>query len=97
MLELSEEEEISCSAEQKHPRGSQTCLTLIPHVSSDTSTIFTIVAMSSDFYKHTLLPFYKQHEIELSASFSFLMIVSIYPVIRKLLSLKISAYVNAFL
>ena len=43
MLELSEEEEISCSAERKHPRGSQTCLTLTSRVSSDTSTIFMIV------------------------------------------------------
>ena len=43
MLELSEEEEISCSTEQKHLRGSQMCLTLTLHVSSDTSTIFTIV------------------------------------------------------
>ena len=50
MMELSEEEEISCSAERKRPRGSQACLTLTPHISSDTSTIFTIVAMSSDFY-----------------------------------------------
>ena len=44
MLELSEEEKISCSAEQKRPRGSQTCLTLTSRVSSDTSTIFTIIA-----------------------------------------------------
>ena len=44
MLELSEEEKISCVAERKRPRGSQTCLTLTSRVSSDTSTIFTIVA-----------------------------------------------------
>ena len=43
MLELSEEEEISGSVERKHPRGSQTCLTLTLRASSDTSTIFTIV------------------------------------------------------
>ena len=43
MLELSEEEGISCSTEQKHPRGSQTYLTLTLCVSSDTSTISTIV------------------------------------------------------
>ena len=83
MLELFEEEEISGSAERKRPRGSQTCLTLTPRVSSDTSTIFTIVAMSSDFYKRTLLTFYMQHEIELGVSFnlmySFLMIPSNIP------------------
>ena len=43
MFELSEEEEISCIAEQKRPRGSQTCLTLTSRVSSDTFTIFMIV------------------------------------------------------
>ena len=43
MLELSGEEEISCSTERKHPRGSQTCLTLTSRVSSNTLTIFTII------------------------------------------------------
>ena len=33
MLELSEEEEVSCSGEQKHPRGSQMCLTLTSCIS----------------------------------------------------------------
>ena len=43
MLELSEEEEISGSIEQKLPRGSQTCLILTSRLSSKTSTIFMIV------------------------------------------------------
>ena len=43
MLELSEEEGISCSAEGKRPGGSQTCLTLTLHISFDTSAIFAIV------------------------------------------------------
>ena len=43
MLELSEEEEINGSTERKHPRGFQMCLTLTSYVSSDTSTIYTIV------------------------------------------------------
>ena len=43
MLELSEEEEISGSAERKRPRGSQMCLTLTLRISSNTFTIFTIV------------------------------------------------------
>ena len=46
MLELFEEEEVSGSIERKRPRGFQTCLTLTPHKSSDTSTIFTIVIFS---------------------------------------------------
>ena len=58
MLELSEEKEISCSAEQKHPRGSQTCLTLTLHVFSDTSTNFTIVifknAIHGDYFTRRL-------------------------------------------
>ena len=44
MLELSEEEGMSCSAEGKCPRGSKTCLTLTSRASSDTFTIFMIVA-----------------------------------------------------
>ena len=39
MLELSEEEEISGSTQQKRPRGSETCLNLTSRVSFDTSTI----------------------------------------------------------
>ena len=51
MFELSEEEEISCIAEQKRPRGSQTCLTLTSHISSDTFTIFTIVnAINGNYF-----------------------------------------------
>ena len=53
MLELFEEEKISCNAERKRPRGSQTCLTLTSRVSPDTSTIFTIVANIKIFKNFT--------------------------------------------
>ena len=48
MFQLSKEEETSGSTERKRPsppRGSQTCLILTSHVSSDTSTIFMIVIL----------------------------------------------------
>ena len=49
MLEMSEEEEISgsTSIERKRPRGSQACLTLTSCMTSDTSTIFTIVLLKN--------------------------------------------------